>query len=204
MYAVKTPWWLKRIYPSLIWSMPTHDQDIFLTFDDGPHETITPFVLDTLRQYNAKASFFCIGKNVANYKKVYKKILEDGHTIGNHTYSHLNGWKTSDEVYVKDVIKASKIIDSKLFRPPYGRMGGFQIQELKKVFNIIMWDVISGDFDIALSPQKCLENVISNTVPGSIIVFHDSAKAFPRLEYVLPKALQHFKERGYNCKAITG
>lgn len=203
MYLIKTSWWLKKIYPSLTWNIPSETKDIYLTFDDGPHPTITPFVLDVLKHHHAKATFFCIGKNVVSYKQIFKKIIEDGHTIGNHTYNHLNGWKVSDDDYIKDVIKARKVIDSKLFRPPYGRIGRFQLQHLKNVFDIIMWDVLSGDFDVSLTPQQCLRNVQSNTVAGSIIVFHDSEKAFSRLEYVLPKALQYFKEKGYNCKAIT-
>lgn len=202
MYFVKTPWWLRSLYPSLTWKIPSIENEVFLTFDDGPHPTITPFVLDTLRTYNAKATFFCIGKNVRNNPEIFRQILNDKHSIGNHTYNHLNAWKTSDEVYLKDVIKAGEVIDSKLFRPPYGRIGGYQIQQLKKLFTIIMWDVLSGDFDVSLSPQKCLQYVIKHTKPGSVVVLHDSEKAFPRLEYVLPKALQHFNESGWKCKQI--
>jgi peptidoglycan/xylan/chitin deacetylase (PgdA/CDA1 family) len=183
--------------------MPSEEKELFLTFDDGPHQTITPFVLDVLKQYDAKATFFCLGKNVTENKGVYKRLLKEGHAVGNHTFSHLNGWKVSDEMYINDVIKARKMIDSKLFRPPYGRIGRFQIQQLKKVFNIIMWDVLSADFDTKISPQQCLKNAISGAKPGSIIVFHDSEKAFSRLEYVLPKALNHFREMGYNFRTIS-
>ncbi len=202
MYLVKTPWWLKRLYPSLTWKIPSKKNEVFLTFDDGPHPTITPFVLDTLKTYNAKATFFCIGKNVENNPEIFRQILNEGHNIGNHTYNHLNGWKTNDEVYLKDVIKAKAVIDSELFRPPYGRIGRLQMQQLKKLFKIIMWDVLSGDFDISLSPQRCLQHVVKNTRPGSVVVFHDSEKAFSRLEYVLPKALQHFHANGWKCKQI--
>lgn len=205
MYLVKTPWWLTMLYSSaLVWKIPVGENEIFLTFDDGPHPAITPFVLDCLRQYNAKATFFCIGKNVQKYQQVYRQILDEGHTTGNHTYNHLNGWKTNDAEYIKNSMFAQKYIESNLFRPPYGRISRSQIQQLKPVFKIIMWDVLSGDFDIHLSPQRCLKNVLSNTVPGSVIVFHDSEKALPRLEYALPKALQFFAEKGFVMKGING
>ncbi len=203
MYLVKTPWWLRKIYSSALkWKIPAQENEIFLTFDDGPHPTITPFVLDHLRRHNAKATFFCIGKNVQQYQAVFRQILEDGHRVGNHTHNHLNGWKTSDATYFENIILAKQYIDSNLFRPPYGRISRFQIQQLKPLFDIIMWDVLSGDFDVNLSPQKCLENVLSNTRPGSVIVFHDSEKAFPRLEYALPKALEFFAEKGFVMKGI--
>jgi len=202
MYFVKTPWWLRRVYHSLTWKIPTKENEVFFTFDDGPHQTITPFVLNTLKQYNAKATFFCIGKNVENNPEIFRRILSEGHSIGNHTYNHLNGWKTKNEVYIKDVLKAKEVIDSKLFRPPYGRIGRHQIQHLKKWFAIIMWDVLSGDFDVSLSPQQCLQHVVKNMKPGSVVVFHDSEKAFSRLEYVLPKALQYFNEKGWKCERI--
>lgn len=205
MYLVKTPWWLTMLYSSaLVWKIPAGENEIFLTFDDGPHPAITPFVLDCLRQYNAKATFFCIGKNVQKYQQVYRQILNEGHAAGNHTYNHLNGWKTNDAEYIKNTILAKKYIDSNLFRPPYGRISRLQIQQLQPVFRIIMWDVLSGDFDIHLSPQKCFKNVVSNTVAGSVIVFHDSEKALPRLEYALPKALQFFAEKGFVMKGING
>lgn len=204
MYLVKTPWWLKNLYSSaLTWKMPVEKNEIFLTFDDGPHPDITPFVLDCLRQYNAKATFFCIGKNVQKHRQIYRQILAEGHDTGNHTYNHLNGWKTNNAEYIKNVMLAQKCIESNLFRPPYGRISRFQIQQLQPVFKIIMWDVLSGDFDVHLSPQKCLKNVVFHTVPGSVVVFHDSEKAFPRLEYALPKALQFFAEKGFVMKGIN-
>lgn len=203
MYLVKTPWWLIKIYSSeLTWKIPVENNEIFLTFDDGPHPAITPFVLNCLRQRNAKATFFCIGKNVLQYPEIFRQIIDEGHKIGNHTHNHLNGWKTRDASYFENIILAKKYIDSNLFRPPYGKITRFQIQQLLPVFNIIMWDVLSGDFDANLSPQKCLHNVLSNTRPGSVIVFHDSEKAFPRLEYALPKALDYFFEKKYLMKAI--
>ncbi|GEO09872.1 polysaccharide deacetylase [Segetibacter aerophilus] len=184
--------------------MPADKNEVYLTFDDGPHPTITPFVLRYLRQYNAKATFFCIGKNVKQYPHIYEQIINEGHKVGNHTYNHLNGWKTGDIIYLKDVVLAQQVIDSNLFRPPYGRITKSQVRELCPIFKIILWDVLSGDFDVSLSPQKCADNVIKNTTSGSIIVFHDSEKAFPRLEFALPKALEFLSEKGFAMKAMEG
>jgi peptidoglycan/xylan/chitin deacetylase (PgdA/CDA1 family) len=203
MYFIKSPWWLRRYYSSLVWHQPTNDKVVYLTFDDGPHPTITPFVLDVLKEYNASATFFCIGRNVRTNMDVYRRIIDERHAIGNHTNDHVNGWKTADDVYIDNVVKAKQVIDSKLFRPPYGRISGFQIQQLKSIFKIVMWDVLSADFDTKISPQECLKNVVQNVRAGSIVVFHDSEKAFPRLQYALPKTLQFLKEQGYTFKAIT-
>jgi peptidoglycan-N-acetylglucosamine deacetylase len=202
MYLVKTPWWLRKLYSSLTWSIPTTQNEVFLTFDDGPHPKITPFVLDHLAQYNMKGTFFCIGKNVRKHPNIYKRILDEGHRIGNHTMGHLNGWKTGDAVYLNDVLIAKEFMDTNLFRPPYGRISSFQIQQLKPVFDIIMWDVISGDFDTEINGAKCVQNVVLHTAPGSIVVFHDSEKAFPRLQYALPKVLEFLKEKGWTSKSI--
>src|SRR5436190_2963882 len=187
-YLVKTPLLLKKIYPSYLWSIETKEKILYLTFDDGPHPEITTFILRQLKQYDALATFFCIGKNVVAYPGVYKQLLDEGHSVGNHTYNHLNGWKTDNDIYLKDIAKASKVIDSSLFRPCYGRITKFQAKNLRPVMKgkeptIVMWDVLSGDFDIDCSPEQCLANVVLTSGPGSIIVFHDSEKAFPRLEY---------------------
>jgi peptidoglycan/xylan/chitin deacetylase (PgdA/CDA1 family) len=204
MYLVTTPWWLRKLHsPGITWKIPTKSNEIFLTFDDGPHPTVTPFVLDCLHQYNAKATFFCIGKNVQEYGEIYRQVLDAGHSIGNHTQNHLNGWNTKDAVYLDNVYLAKNYIHSNLFRPPYGRISRLQVKQLKPEFNIIMWNVLSGDFDINLTVERCLKNVTSNTTAGSIVVFHDSEKAFPRLKYVLPKALEFFAEKGLAMKAIT-
>ncbi|HSU49294.1 MAG TPA: polysaccharide deacetylase family protein [Segetibacter sp.] len=203
MYLIKTPWWLRRLYArELTWKIPTQEKAVYLTFDDGPHPTITPFVLQCLKQYNAKATFFCVGKNVKLFPKVYQQILDDGHSVANHTYNHLNGWKTADIIYLKDVMLAQHAIESNLFRPPYGRIRNSQVKELSPVFKIIMWDVLSGDFDVSLTPKKCLDNVINNANSGSIIVFHDSEKAFPRLEFALPNALEFLTNKGYKMSTI--
>ena len=202
-YFVKTPWWLKRIYSGYTWSLPTKEKNIYLTFDDGPHPHATPFVLDELKKYQAKAIFFCIGKNVKAYPEIYQRILAEGHAVGNHTQNHMNGWKTKDEIYLNDIREASQYIDSHLFRPPYGRITKFQASHIKAAIRkdnakIIMWDVVSGDFDDTLLPQDCLENVILNTGKGSIVVFHDSEKAFPRLKFCLPETLKFFDQKGFS------
>lgn len=206
-YFVKTPWWLKRIYGSYEWHMNTAEKKLFLTFDDGPHPEATPFVLQQLKQYGALATFFCIGKNVVQFPAVYKQIQNEGHTVGNHTYNHLNGWKTANDVYMSDISKAADIIHSSLFRPPYGRITSFQAKNLPAAMKgrkarVIMWDVLSGDFDKKIDGKQCLENVIFNAGPGSIIVFHDSEKALERLKYSLPRILTHFSEKGFSFGSL--
>jgi peptidoglycan/xylan/chitin deacetylase (PgdA/CDA1 family) len=206
-YLVKTPWWLKRFYDKYTWSMPPGEKNLYLTFDDGPHPEATLFVLKQLKEYNALATFFCIGKNVVAHPGIYQQVINECHSVGNHTFNHLNGWKTSNDIYLKDIAKASQHIDSNLFRPPYGRITSFQAKNLKPVMKgkepkVIMWDVLSADFDISCTPKQCLSNVISASVPGSIIVFHDSEKAFPRLEYALPRMLKYFTEKGYQFRSL--
>ena len=204
-YFVKTPWWLKKLYPECVWQMPGQSKKIYLTFDDGPHPVATPFVLEQLKKYNAKATFFCIGKNIDEYPFLYEEILDDGHMVGNHTYNHLNGWKTDDATYIENIVLAKKRIDSNLFRPPYGRATKFQLRLLKQQGMLpVMWTVLSGDFDTGLSREKCLINVVKNTMEGSIVIFHDSAKAFERLEYVLPRVMEHFSAKGFQFEKITG
>jgi peptidoglycan-N-acetylglucosamine deacetylase len=202
-YFVKTPWWLKKFYPGRVWDIETTEKIIYLTFDDGPHPVVTPFVLDELKKYNAKATFFCIGNNVTEYPAIYKRILNEGHRTGNHTQNHLNGWKSKNDVYLDNIAEAANHINSELFRPPYGRIKKSQAEKIGTVIKnkepkIIMWSVLSGDFDIAINNDKCLQNVMKNTKAGSIIVFHDSEKAYPKLEYALPKALKLFYEQGYS------
>jgi peptidoglycan/xylan/chitin deacetylase (PgdA/CDA1 family) len=202
-YFFKTPWWLKKLYPSLVWHIDIKEKILYLTFDDGPHPVATPFVLDELKKYNAKATFFCIGKNVVQYPDIYKRIIDEEHRVGNHTFSHLNGWKTDDEVYIKNIQEAAKYIDSDLFRPPYGKITRFQTKLLKPHYKIIMWDVLSADFDKEVSPEKCAQQVIMKSKPGSIIVFHDSEKAMLKLEFALPKVLQYFSSKGYIFSTIS-
>jgi peptidoglycan/xylan/chitin deacetylase (PgdA/CDA1 family) len=203
MYFTKTPRWLKQIYKGRVWHIPTKEKILYVTFDDGPHLAATPFVLDELKKYNAKATFFCIGKNVIAAPEIYKRILQEGHSTGNHTHDHLNGWKTENKLYIENILQAAKEVDSKLFRPPYGRIKKSQVKQLQqKGFKIIMWDVLSGDFDIHLSPENCFKNVTKNAEGGSIIVFHDSEKAFPKLQFVLPRVLDFFASQGYQFAAI--
>lgn len=203
MYLVKTPRIIKELFSELVWSINTNEKNIYLSFDDGPHPTITTFVLENLKQYNATASFFCIGKNVETHPEIYEKIINEGHLLGNHTQQHLNGWKTSNEHYINDVMQASKVIKSNYFRPPYGKIKRNQSNYLiKKGFQIIMWDVLSGDFDTSISKETCLKNVITKTKDGSIVVFHDSEKAFEKLQFTLPRMLQYFSELGYSFKRL--
>ena len=207
MYLIKTPFWLRALYPHCTWRMPAKEKVIYLTFDDGPHPEATPFVLAALKKYNAKASFFCIGNNVLKHAPIYESILQAGHTVGNHTYDNLNGWKTETSVYLENIKDAATLIDSPLFRPPYGRITKRQIKALKQSETlpnqIIMWDVLSGDFDLHLSGETCARNVIQNTVPGSIIVFHDSQKAWDRMSIALPLVLEYFSSLGYRMEALT-
>ena len=203
-YTTRIPSWLSKLYPSLVWSMRAKGKELYLTFDDGPHKTATPFVLDQLKAYDAKATFFCIGKNVKAYPEIYRRIIQEGHTAGNHTFNHLNGWKTKNDLYINDVEAAAAYIDSKLFRPPYGRIShsASKFLRTKIQYKIIMWQVLSGDFDEKLPPQKCAENVLLYSKPGSIIVFHDSTKAWERMSYALPKILEYFSDKGFSFKAI--
>lgn len=201
-YFIKTPWWLKRLYGAYTWDVKTKDKKVYLTFDDGPHAVATPFVLDELSKVSGKATFFCIGKNVLAEPALYRRILDEGHAAGNHTFSHLNGWKSSNKEYLADVIEAGKHIDSNLFRPPYGRIRSFQASNLatalkKDLVKVVMWDVLSADFDTSLTGEECLKNVVLNLRPGSIVVMHDSQKAWERLQVLLPLLLTYLKKEGY-------
>lgn len=204
-YFVKTPFWIKKLFKRQYWTMPNTRKVIYLSFDDGPNDAVTKFVLDELDKYNAKATFFCIGKNVVNNPELYQRILENGHAVGNHTYDHLNGWKTKDDLYINNVNKARQYINSNLFRPPYGRVTRSQVTVLtgpENQLHTIMWDVLSGDFDETISNEKCCKNVIKNTKPGSIIVFHDSEKAYAKMSYCLPLVLQYFSAKGFVFEQI--
>lgn len=204
-YLVKSPWILQKLYPECLWNIKTSDKILYLTFDDGPHPVITPYVLDLVKQYNAKVTFFCIGNNVTKYSSVFQTILSDGHSVGNHTYDHFNGWKISDSLYLQNILNAKDVIPGNLFRPPYGRITKFQIKQLStQKYNLqtVMWSVLSGDFDEKLSSENCLLNVIRNAKAGSIVVFHDSEKAFEKLKYALPRVLDFFSERGYTFSSI--
>lgn len=197
MFLPKSPKIIKALYSQLTWEMPNTENKIYLTFDDGPTTEITDWTLGVLKQYNIQATFFCLGQNVEKHPKLYQRILNEGHAVGNHSYSHPSGWKTDDTDYFGDINKTQKLISSRLFRPPYGRITKSQAKQLKDQYNIIMWSVLSGDFDLQTSPEKCLDNVLKNTESGSIIVFHDSEKAAPNLKYALPKAIENLLEKGF-------
>lgn len=203
VYWIKTNWIIKHLFSSYVWNIPVNEKIVFLTFDDGPTPEITEWTLTQLKVYNAKATFFCIGKNSKNHPQLLSKIRADGHVVGNHTFDHLNGWKTKNETYIENVIKCDSVFQSKLFRPPYGKIKGSQARDLKKLgYKIIMWEVLSGDFDQKISKEKCLENVINNVTPGSIVIFHDSEKAYSNLQYALPKTLKFLKDKGYSFETI--
>ena len=206
-YTIKTPWLLKKLYPGCTWNISTKEKIIYFTFDDGPHPEATPFVLQALAAYNAKATFFCIGKNVVEYPDIYRRIISEGHRVGNHTFNHLNGWKVSDKEYFENILLASNHIDSKIFRPPYGKISAFQIRHLKDEplkYKIIMWDVLSGDFDTRLTGEQCSFNITRNAGNGSIVVFHDSEKAFPRVRIALNECLRFFSEKGFRFESLPG
>jgi peptidoglycan-N-acetylglucosamine deacetylase len=212
---VKTPEFVVHLFKGYTWHFKRDSKSIYLTFDDGPIPIVTPWVLNLLKQYNAKATFFCIGENALKHPIIFKSILEDNHRIGNHTFNHLNGLKTKTETYVKNTEKSqdtfagieADFLNNKpfLFRPPYGKIRPKQAKILKeKGFDIILWDVLSRDFDVQLNGKDCLKNVKTHTLKGSILVFHDSLKAFDRLKYVLPKVLKYYSDKGYSFKSIKG
>ncbi|MBN1111649.1 MAG: polysaccharide deacetylase family protein [Bacteroidales bacterium] len=202
MRYFRTPSIVSKLFSGLNWEFADCEDSLFLTFDDGPTPEITEWVLETLDKYNAKATFFCLGRNVERHPKIYNKIIKAGHSVGNHTFSHLKGWLYGPLEYIKDVELASSFIKSNLFRPPYGRIRPVQAELLQPNYKIIMWNVLTGDYDKNQSPEECLENTIKMIKPGSIIVFHDSVKAERNLRYVLPKVLEHYNEK-LNFKAIS-
>ena len=211
-YFTKTPRLIMRIFSKYTWRFSFNKKEIFLTFDDGPTPVITEFILSELKKYEAKATFFCIGKNITKQPEIFEKIISDGHAIGNHTQNHLNGWRTDDQEYINNVLDCENVIsssiknaeNSKLFRPPYGKIMSSKARMLfRKEYRIIMWDVLSGDFNTSITKEQCLQNVLKNTRKGSIIVFHDSIKAAERMRYTLPIVLKIFTEKGFTFSKIT-
>jgi len=203
MYFTRTPAYLKSLFGGLTWDVPETDA-IFLTFDDGPVPGVTDKVLDMLAASEVKATFFCIGHNVQKHPELYRRILDEGHAVGNHTFHHLNGWRSNDETYLEDVEKCADLVSSRLFRPPYGRIGYRQMQLLKQQYRIIMWDVLSGDFDELLTADDCANNVLSGMRGGSIIVWHDSEKAAPRMLPALERVLHTIRIRTLRTETLRG
>ncbi len=209
MYTVKTPWWLPWLAPpGLVWKMPRERvPTVYLTFDDGPHPEATPFVLDQLQAASAKGTFFCIGKCVRDFPDIFQRIRAEGHSIGNHTFNHVNGWKTDPQAYLDEVAAAGRLIPSRMFRPPYGRISGSAARSMLKgsdPWTIYMWSILSGDFDRSLSPQKCRDQVLKHLAPGSIVVFHDSAKAWDRLRVALPATIDYCMKKGWALAGLPG
>ncbi len=203
MYLLKTPSWLRKLAPPALWQMPAGSPKVYITFDDGPHLVATPFALEQLAKFDAKATFFCIGKNVVEHPNIYEDILAAGHAIGNHTHNHKKGSAVNTKEYVEDVQKAAQFIDSKLFRPPYGRIKRMQTKSLNELgYKVIMYSLLSADFDREITPERCLQNVVFNLKPGDILVFHDSEKAWDRMSYALPRVLEHCRKQKWECAVL--
>jgi peptidoglycan/xylan/chitin deacetylase (PgdA/CDA1 family) len=190
------------MYPDFIWRIPEKEKTIYLTFDDGPIPEVTPWVLEQLEKYDAKATFFCVGENITKHPEVFSQILKHGHSVGNHTYNHLNGWKTQQEEYFANFEDFEKQQTTVLFRPPYGRIKKKQAKVILKTHKIIMWSVLTKDYSSSISEEKCLKNAIKNTSSGSIVLFHDSLKANRNLYYALPRFLEHFSKQGYTFEKL--
>jgi peptidoglycan/xylan/chitin deacetylase (PgdA/CDA1 family) len=237
----KTPKLVQWIFPNRVWTFPKERNAIYLTFDDGPIPIITPWVIQELKKHDAKATFFCIGHNINKHPEIFRSLISEGHSVGNHTYNHLNGWKTNASEYLKNIIlseaeaaKWNKTLKIKnlssaappderagsanedhqlvlrsfseggLFRPPYGKITPKQSKILQeRGYKIIMWDILSADYNNSISEEKCLQNVLMNIEPGSIVVFHDSLKAEKNLRYVLPKVLDFISKKGWKCEKIS-
>lgn len=204
MYPTRVPSLLQLPLGTLTWRIPDAKKEVYLTFDDGPTPEITDAVLKILEENRAKATFFGIGKNVEQHPEIWERVKAAGHAIGHHSYSHMNGWKVPREAYFEDVKKAAEIIDSPLFRPPYGRISPRKAKSLSKSYRIIMWSIISGDFDQSIDSAQCTKNVIKNLRPGDIVVFHDSVKAWPRLKDTLPTVLRFIRMKGWVAKSLSG
>jgi len=202
MFLAKTPAFLPFLMPSYTWRVPTTEKILYLTFDDGPIPVVTPWVLETLRTYAAKATFFCVGDNVQKHPEVFQQVISEGHAVGNHTFNHLNGWKTDTNTYLENVAQCSRVFNSKLFRPPYGRLRPQQLKALKSEYQIVMWDILSGDFSQKISGDTCLQQVMQYARPGSIVVLHDSLKAERNLRYVLPRVLEGLGGEGFRFEAL--
>ncbi len=197
----KPPKFLRNLMPGLVWEIPGGG-DVYLTFDDGPTPGVTEWILDELARWDARATFFCLGRNVEAHPDLYARIVDEGHRVGNHTHSHTDGWGCDAARYVADVDRAAGAIDSHLFRPPYGRISPREAKVLAERYRIVMWNIISRDYNRGLSPRGCLANVVRHVEPGDIVVFHDSVKAFKNMSYALPRTLEYLHARGMRSRAI--
>jgi peptidoglycan/xylan/chitin deacetylase (PgdA/CDA1 family) len=193
---------LKRIYPQVTWNMDRAEPSIYLTFDDGPIPVITEWILDLLKDYDAKSTFFCVGANIQKNPAIYERILQEGHSAGNHTMFHSGGFKTRSSEYLKEAAECRKLVNNHLFRPPHGQLKPSQYKALiAEGYRIILWDVISYDYE-KISPEKCAKNVLNNARNGSIVLFHDNVKAEANIRYALPLMLRDFSEKGFRFKRI--
>ena len=195
---VKTPIFIQKIFPDIVWKKRSFKKEVWLTFDDGPDETITVFLLDLLKSLKIKATFFLVGQQIQKFPEIVKRITEEGHVIGNHTFTHRNGWFTSNKKYYLDINKAQELMHTQIFRPPYGKLGLLQLRKIKKNFKIIMWDVFSWDFKKDIKFEKIYSNVIDNVENGSVIVFHNNIKSFKNLKGILEKILVKLIKEGYS------
>ena len=203
MWIEQPPFLYRALFPGAVWRITSrNEKQLFLTFDDGPIPEVTPWVLDLLDNYNVKATFFCVGDNVAKHPDIFQELLNRGHTVGNHTFNHLQGWKTWAKTYVQNVNKADYFIRSGLFRPPHGLIRFLQAVALMHKYNFIMWDVVSRDYSKYFTGEEVLNNVKKYTRNGSIIVFHDSLKAEKNLRYALPLAIEYLLKEGYTFKKL--
>ncbi len=203
MYFVNAPFFLRWFYRKVTFNKSRKDKKIYLTFDDGPIPEITPFILDTLAQHDIKATFFCVGENIIKNPAIFQRILKEGHSVGNHTYNHLRGWDTDDGVYLENIAKCQQLTKTNLFRPPYARAKKSQLRQLYPNFDVVFWDVLSGDFDVDLNPAQCYKNVIKHSRSGSIIVFHDNIKAIPRVSYALPRVIDELLKKGFTFDRLN-
>lgn len=209
LYTHKSYFWLRALYPGMMWRQPGNEKELYLTFDDGPVPEATPFVLELLQQFDAKATFFVVGHNVDKYPQLLQKMVEEGHAVGNHTYHHLNAWHVNPRIYRQNVWQCQQAIqqvlpsfDTRLFRPPYGKMTPVHSRLIKKDYSLVLWDVLTADFDQKLKPDVCLAKAIKHSEAGSIVLFHDSIKALRNMKYTLPRYLEHFSKKGFEFKAL--
>lgn len=198
----RPPKFVEKFYSNLFWRIPQPEKTVYITFDDGPEPAVSPWIIDTLAAYNIRASFFCVGSNITKYPQLYSHIAQS-HCVGSHTYNHENGWKTRTDNYIKSVNRASQLTGNKLFRPPHGKITPRQARLLTNdKYNIVMWDVLTKDYDGSISGEECYENVKNYTRNGSIIVFHDSKKAFKNLQTALPKSIEWLLKENYTIKSL--